>query len=141
LTKKIIENKFLRVLLILGGFTSIFIGVLGIFLPLIPTTPLILLAAYLFGKSSDKFHLWLIENKLFGKYIKNYQAGKGITVNTKITAIVTMWATLVLSILFATELLIIRILLTLVGIGVTIHLLKMRTYMEEKKYKPKLNEE
>lgn len=130
MTQKKIKNKFVRVLLIVAGFFSISIAILGIFLPLVPTTPLVLLAAYLFGKSSEKFHLWLINNKIFGKYIKNYQDGKGMTRRSKITAITSMWAVLLISGIWATDVLFVRIILATVGTAVTIHLLRMPTYMK-----------
>jgi uncharacterized membrane protein YbaN (DUF454 family) len=135
-----VKNRFAQILLIIAGFLSIAIAILGIFLPLIPTTPLVLLAGYLFGKSSKKFHLWLINNKIFGKYIKNYQAGNGMTRRSKITAITTMWAVLLISGIWATNVLFIRLILATVGIGVTIHLLRMPTYIEDK-LKIELNEE
>jgi len=135
-----VKNRFAQILLIIAGFLSIAIAIIGIFLPLVPTTPLVLLAGYLFGKSSPKFHLWLINNKVFGKYIKNYQAGRGMTRRSKITAITTMWAVLLVSGIWATETLFVRIILATVGIGVTIHLLRMPTYIEDK-LKIELNEE
>lgn len=140
MTKKKIENKFLRVFLIISGFLSLFIAILGIFLPLVPTTPLVLLAAYLFSKSSDRFYSWITNNKYFGKYIKNYQDGKGISRKTKITAITSMWSVLIISAIWATEVLFVRIILAIVGIGVTIHLLRMPTY-ERDKLEVELNEE
>jgi uncharacterized membrane protein YbaN (DUF454 family) len=141
LTQKIVKNKFTRILLIICGSLSVAFAVLGIFLPLLPTTPLLLLAAYCFGKSSDRIYSWLINNKLFGNYIKNYQAGKGIPLHSKITAIVTMWLVLIISGVWGTDLLIIRIVLFLVGTGVTIHLLRMPTFKKEQTLLADLGEE
>lgn len=140
MTQKIVKNKIVRILFIIAGFVSLLFAILGIFLPLLPTTPLVLLAAYLFGKSSEKFHFWIINNKVFGKYIKNYQDGKGITRRSKITAITSMWAVLLISVFWATEVLFLRIILTTVGLAVTIHLLRMPTY-DENKLEVELNEE
>ncbi len=98
------KNKITRVLLITCGYLSVAIAVLGIFLPLLPTTPLLLLAAYCFSKSSDKIHSWLINNKIFGNYIKNYQAGRGIPLHSKVTAIVSMWVVLIISGVWGTDL-------------------------------------
>lgn len=140
MTHKKAKNKLTRFLLIICGSLSVAFAVLGIFLPLLPTTPLLLLAAYCFGKSSDKFHNWLINNKLFGNYIKNYQAGKGIPLHSKITAIISMWLVIIASGIWGTDLLIIRIVLFLIGTGVTIHLLRMPTFRETKNYQVDLNE-
>ena len=134
------KNKITRFLLIIAGSVSLVLGVLGIFLPLLPTTPFLLLAAYCFGKSSDRVHSWLINNKWFGSYIKNYQAGRGIPAHSKITAILSMWLLLAASAIWVTELLIVRVVLFIIGTGVTIHLLRMPTFKETKKYQIDLNE-
>ena len=65
-------DKLKKTITIILGFISIFLGVIGILLPILPTTPFILLSGYLFSKSSTKFHNWLINHKYLGKYIKNY---------------------------------------------------------------------
>jgi len=140
LTHKKAKNKVTRFLLIICGSFSVAFAVLGIFLPLLPTTPLLLLAAYCFGRSSDKIHSWLINNKWFGNYIKNYQAGRGIPLHSKITAILSMWLVIIASGIWGTDLLIIRIVLFLAGTGVTIHLLRMPTFREIKNYQIDLNE-
>ena len=134
MTQKKAKNKVTRFLFILCGSFSVAFAVLGIFLPLLPTTPLLLLAAYCFGKSSDKIHSWLINNKIFGNYIKNYQAGKGIPLHSKVTAILSMWVVIIISGIWGTDLLLIRIILFLVGSGVTIHLLRMPTFRKEQNY-------
>jgi hypothetical protein len=140
LTQRIVKNKFLRILLIVSAFISLFVAILGIFLPIVPTTPLVLLAAYFFSRSSTRFHSWIANNKVFGKYIINYQEGRGISRRSKITAITSMWAVLIVSGIWATDILFVRIILAVVGIGVTIHLLRMPTYIKEK-YEVELNEE
>ncbi len=134
MTQKKAKNKVTRFLFILCGSFSVAFAVLGIFLPLLPTTPLLLLAAYCFGKSSDRIHSWLINNKIFGNYIKNYQAGKGIPLHSKVTAILSMWVVIIISGIWGTDLLLIRIILLLVGSGVTIHLLRMPTFRKEQNY-------
>ncbi len=140
MTQKKAKNKFTRLLLIISGYFSVALGVLGIFLPLLPTTPFLLLAAYFFGKSSDRIHSWLLGNKWFGSYIKNYQAGRGIPLHSKITAILSMWLLLMASGIWGTDLIIVRIILFLIGTGTTIHLLRMPTFRETKKFQIDLNE-
>ena len=81
------SNKYVRGLLIILGTISVLLGLIGIILPLLPTTPFLLLGAAIYAKSSDKFYNWLVENKLFGSYIKNYREGKGIPIRVKISAI------------------------------------------------------
>lgn len=73
------------------GFISLGLGMIGIVVPGLPTTPLVLLAAYFFSRSSPRFHQWLLDNKLFGKYIKDYQENPSIPLKTKIISQLMMW--------------------------------------------------
>lgn len=72
------------------GCLSLVLGAIGVLLPLLPTTPFVLLAAFLFERSSEKFHRLLLKNRIFGKYIKDYTQKKGITYKNKIIAISVM---------------------------------------------------
>ena len=74
------KNPIIRGLLILGGSVSTFLGIAGIFLPLLPTTPFLLLASWCFVRSSDKLHYKLMNNKYLGPFIKNYKEKKGIKI-------------------------------------------------------------
>lgn len=69
---------------------STILGVIGIFLPVLPTTPFLLLASFLFERSSPKFHNMIINNPIFGKYISDYQEKKGITLKNKIISITVL---------------------------------------------------
>lgn len=124
---KIVENKIVRILLIFCGFISLALGIIGILLPILPTTPFLLLSAYCFSRSSEKFHFWLLNNKVFGKYIKNYQEGKGLPLRVKITAITFLWISIMFSIIVFLNNQYIRILLIFIAFCVTFHLLKIKT--------------
>lgn len=89
------KSRILRVLYMLGGSVSLFLGVLGIFIPGLPTTPFVLLSAALYAKSSEKLYAWLLENKYLGPRIKNYQRQKGVTLKGKYR-IIALMATMVL---------------------------------------------
>lgn len=116
------QSKWRKVLLISLGVFFIGLGTVGIFVPVLPTTPFILVAAALFARSSERFYKWLIGNKVFGRYIKDYREGKGVPLRVKTSAILILWITISLSIIFGVDLLPVRILLVLVGIGVSIHI-------------------
>jgi len=111
------------------ALASIFIGfgVIGIFLPLLPTTPFLLMAAYFYMNSSYKRLRWLLNNKHLGPYIRSYLSKEGIPLRLKIRTITLLWFTLGATIIFATEKLLIRLILVAIGIGVTIHLLIKKT--------------
>ena len=126
------QNPVVRWTLLIGGFVLLGIGVLGMFLPLLPTTVFFLLAAWCFARSSERFHYWLHNNRFFGKYLANYRSKGGMTRGSKIFSIVFLLAGISLSVLFLTENLYIRILLAAIAVGVTWHLLTIKT-IEEKK--------
>lgn len=84
------KNKIIRGLYIAGGTLSLGLAVLGIVVPGLPVTPLALLAAVLYAKSSERLYSWLLNNKILGPRIKNYQRRKGITRRGKIGVILFM---------------------------------------------------
>ena len=112
------------------GSLSLAAGFIGVFLPVIPTTPFVLLSAWCFFRSSDKIYKWVISNKKFGPTIENYQEGRGITKNTKIRAVVMMWLTITLSIYFYINNIYLIALLYLIATGVTIYLYKLPTLQQ-----------
>lgn len=116
----------------IAGLFSVFMGVVGIFVPLLPTTPFLLLAAYLFAKSSPKLYNKLLSNKYLGEYITNYREKKGIKRSHKIFVISLLWISFSYSAFFAVEALWLRILLLSIASAITIHLIKMKTYKGEK---------
>ena len=117
-------------LLIIAGWLSIITGVIGIVLPLLPTTPFILLAAACFAKSSPKFHHWLVTHKFFGPIIDNFKNGHGIPKNTKIKIIVFIWLALGIS-MFALQNVWVTLALSFLGVFGTIHILRMPTLQSE----------
>jgi uncharacterized membrane protein YbaN (DUF454 family) len=126
--KKCTEIKsWLRFVLICIGTISVGLGLLGIFLPILPTTPFLLLAAACYTRSSQKFYCRLINNRWLGKYIKNYREKKGMPLKLKVYIISLLWITILASAIFFVDLLVIRILLILIAIGVTIHISRIKT--------------
>jgi len=118
----------LKKLLTALGVISLALGILGAFLPLLPTTPFVLLSAYLFAKSSEKFHQRLLNHKIFGQLIRDYNEDKSIPLHAKIIAIVTMWPSMLFAIFYiATDKLWLQILLATIATGVTIHILRYKT--------------
>lgn len=116
----------MRIFLFGCGFASLSVGVLGIFLPVIPTVPLLLLAAVCFSKSSERFYFWLVNHRLLGGYIKDYRSKNGLALKVKIKAIMLLWVTIGISVYFV-PFLFIRIILFLVAAGVTYYLISLPT--------------
>jgi uncharacterized protein len=122
-----------KIIYILIGSISLGLGTLGIFLPVLPTTPFLLISAWAWAKSSERLYIWLLKNKYFGKYIWRYRQGLGIPLRTKIIAISTLWITIIISIVFYIDYLYADILLFLIASAVTYHLASRPTYGKRKK--------
>lgn len=115
-----------KYILMTVGCLSLALGIIGIFLPLLPTTPFLLLAAYCFTRSSNRLYSWLIHHKTFGGYIYHYQIYRAVTRKTKLLAIVCLWGSLIFSGILLSGLYS-RLLLIAAGTGVTLYLLSLRT--------------
>lgn len=126
-----------KALLIFFGTVCVGLGVMGMFLPLMPTTVFLLMAAYCYSRSSDKFHDWLLNNRWLGKYIKNYKSGQGISIRQKVTTIAILWASIGFSIWFVGAAFWPTLFLAAVLIGVTLHLVLIKTYRPEETAEPR----
>jgi uncharacterized membrane protein YbaN (DUF454 family) len=120
-------NNLIKVILIVSGSFFILLGFIGTFLPLLPTTPLILLGAACYIKGSQKLYNWLISNKLFGIYIKHYYEGKGLPLKVKLITIAFLWAGMLFSIVFVVSAQLFRIILIFIAIGVTWHIIFIKS--------------
>ena len=127
---QIVSNRFIRVLLIIAGTFFVGLGTIGIVLPLLPTTPFLLLAAACYARSSKRFYSWLINNKWFGSYIKNYRDGNGIPLRVKVLTIFFLWTTMAISAFFV-NIFFVTIILILIAAGVTTHIIFIKTYKPE----------
>jgi hypothetical protein len=118
-----------RILLVIAGSLCVVLGLLGAVLPVLPTTPFLLLAAACYLRSSRRLYHWLLTNRLFGDYLRRYRAGEGLPRGFKIWTIAVLWLSLGSSALFAVpdRLWWVRLLLLTVGIGVTTHLVLIPT--------------
>ena len=123
------SNKIIRILWIIFGTLSLGLGLLGIILPVLPTTPFLLLAAYCYSRGSVRMHKWLLNHKWFGKYIRNYMEGKGIPLKTKIIAIASIWVTISFTSIFMVNVLWHRILLFIIAISVSIYLIRFKSFL------------
>lgn len=89
-----------RILLLSIGFLSFGAGVIGIYVPLLPTTPLILLALFCFSKSSDRFHQWLVNTNVYKKYVKEFQETRAVSFASKIKILLFLYVSVGISIYF-----------------------------------------
>lgn len=116
----------MKFLLIALGFVFLFLAVLGVFLPLLPATPFLLLASACFARSSTRLHQWLRSHGTFGRYLSDFEDGRGIPLRGKILALALMWPSMFYS-MYRVPMLPLKIMLLLIGCGVTIYLLSLPT--------------
>lgn len=106
----------IRVFYIIAGFISLAFGVLGIFVPGLPSTPFLLLAAFLFARGSARIHHWLLTNRFVGSYITEWNQTKGLTRRTKIKSVTLMALVLVISLVFMTKTIVLKIIIVALGL-------------------------
>lgn len=119
--------KVKRAIYLAIGTLALALGAIGLFLPVLPTTPFVILAAACYLRSSERMHEWLLQSELFGETIENYQAGRGLKRSTKTRALVLMWATISVSAFLFVDQFIFRGVMLLVASGVTIYILRLPT--------------
>jgi len=116
-----------KTLYVILGSISLVLGTLGIFLPLLPTTPFYLLTAWLYMRGSEKLYNKVMNNKYFGTIVRNFQEDKSISLRTKIIIISMLWGTISFSAFLVVSAWWLRLILFAIAIGVTIHILSYKT--------------
>jgi len=114
----------------IAGTVALLLGIVGLFLPLLPTTPFLLLASACYMRGSARMHQWLMNQRHLGPYLRSYQQGRGIPLRAKITALALMWTSLTVS-MWIIPLPWVRVLLLVTGVAVTVYLYRMRTLMPD----------
>ena len=123
----LVQSRALRVVLMALGWLFVGIGFVGAFLPLIPTTGPILLAAFLFSVSSARFDHWLSHHRIFGPIVQDWRAGQGFTMRLKLTAIIAIAVTFTITVGFAIDNALVRVLLIGLAIGLVIYIFRLPT--------------
>ena len=111
-----------RLLFVTLGTLFLGVGIVGIFVPILPTTPFLLLATSFYARGSDRFHRWLLNNRILGSYIRHYIDGKGMPLKVKLFTITLLWIAISATVAFAIDDLVVRVVLVLVAIGVSVHI-------------------
>ena len=114
-----------RPLLQVAGFASVILAVLGIFLPVLPTVPFLLLALACFARSSEKLYAWLVNHNRLGPLVRPYLENEGLPPGVKAKAIGLIWLSIGISVLFLVSIVWVKIMLLLIALGVTTYILKM----------------
>jgi uncharacterized membrane protein YbaN (DUF454 family) len=125
------KNPVLKYFLTGCGFLCLSLGMVGIFVPLLPTTPFLLLAAACFFRSSDRLYRWLTGHRIFGNYIIGFRRFRAVSLRAKVVSIATLWAVIGCSMVSVATALWLRTTLMVIAIGVTVYLLTLRTLTKE----------
>jgi uncharacterized membrane protein YbaN (DUF454 family) len=126
-----LSDKVKRGLFTVLGTVFLVIGAIGIMVPVLPTTPLLLLAAACYIRGSPRLYHWMLHNRVFGEFLRNYQAGRGIKRRNKATALLLLWGAIGYSVVFVVTQVVVQSLLVLVAIAVSVHLVRLPTYRPE----------
>lgn len=104
---------------------------MGIFVPLLPTTVFLLLAAFCYARSSERLYHRLLNDRWLGEYIKNYRAGRGMPLRAKVVTLLALWLTIGFTARFGVSAWWGRLALLGVAVGVTIHLVRIKTFRRD----------
>jgi uncharacterized membrane protein YbaN (DUF454 family) len=121
------SRRLARSFWVAGGILALALAVVGMFLPVLPTTPFVLLAAFCFGRGSARFHHWLLHNRRFGPYFRDYREGRGVPLRAKILAITALWLTSGYTALYVIPVWWGKLGLAAIALGVTVHLVRIKT--------------
>lgn len=124
---QVVENRWLRGVYLALGFLSLALGVVGTVLPGIPTTMPIILAAFFFSKSSQRFDDWMLNHKVFGPLVRDWRAGIGFSARAKVIAIAAIAVTFTITTVWVVDHTAVRIALILLAMGITAYIMWLPT--------------
>lgn len=116
----------MKILYIILGTLSLVLGIIGIFLPVLPTTPLLLLTAFFYYRGSSRMYHWLMNHPQLGPYIRNFRENKIIPRRIKVYILVMLWASLLFC-AYILQPLWLKALMMVIAIGVTLHILSYKS--------------
>ena len=120
------SKKLLQGLLVTCGTLCVGLGILGIFLPLLPTTVFLLLAAACYARSSERFHQKLVNHRFLGAYVRNYRDGRGMAPREKAITIGLLWVGIGATMIWSVSAWWLRGVLLLIAVSVTVHVARLK---------------
>lgn len=127
LHQKIESPITMKIIFTIFGTISLILGIIGIFLPILPTTPFLLLTAALYFRSSPRLYDWLLKHPTLGPYIKNFREHKAIPLRVKIVSVSLVWITLLYCALFVADAWWFKLFFVALAIAISIHILHYKT--------------
>jgi uncharacterized protein len=122
-----ITDKVKKRLLVICGTFCVGLAIIGIVIPLLPTTPFLLLAAMCYMRGSQRLYHALLSNRVFGSYLKNYLECRAMSLKNKIWTLSLLWLVIILASIIAVDNLVVRLILGAVVIGVTVHIIRIKS--------------
>jgi uncharacterized membrane protein YbaN (DUF454 family) len=123
-------NSAKKAVLVAAGSVCLVLAVLGVFLPLLPATPFLLLASACYVRSSERLHGWLMGNRVLGGYIRNFQERRGIPVRAKVATVAVLWLSLLYSI-YRLDYLWVELMLVGMGLTSSFFIFRMKTLKDD----------
>ena len=124
------SNRLKRSLYVVAGTVFLAVGCVGIVLPILPTTPFLLLSAACYLKGSERMHRWMLNNRWFGNYIKNYKEGRGLSLRAKGFTLALLWLVIGYSALVIVSIILVQVILFAVAVGVSLHIFTLPTFKQ-----------
>ncbi len=121
------RSRLVKGFLVCAGSLFVGLGIMGVVLPLLPTTPFLLLAAACYAHSSERFYVWLLTNRVFGQYLRDWRENRGIPLMTKIWIIAVMLCTMAVTAIFFVPLLPVQVILMAIAVGVSVYIWRQPT--------------
>ena len=121
------RQRFRNGLLVAAGVASLGLATIGIVVPLLPTTPFLLLSAACFIRSSDRLYRWLMTHRVFGTYIRNYREHRALSKTSKVVVLLLLWTTISYTAVWVISSPLLQFILVLIALGVTVHILSLAT--------------
>lgn len=125
-------DKIKKTVFLFLGLILTLLGIIGIFIPVLPTTPLLLLASYCYVRSSEKLYLWLINHRIFGRYIRDYNKYRAVDKKSKTIAVILIWVSMMISMSLISKTPV-RIVLLITGLAVSYFISTIKTLTPELK--------
>ncbi len=121
------SSRLGRACYLVAGSVALGVGVVGVVVPVLPTTPLLIVTAFCYARGSSRGYRWLVTNRLFGRYLNDYLCGRGVALKVKVGALVLLWGVIAVTAVFFTDRLWLRVLLPAIAVAVTVHVLMLKT--------------
>ena len=108
------------------GTTFVAIGAMGVAVPLLPTTPFLLLAAFCYARGSKRLHSWLLGHRYLGVYLRAYERGEGVSKRSKAISLLLLWGAMMVTMIIFVDNVLVMVVIVAIGLGVSAHIITIK---------------